>query len=299
MILVACSGDNSETNKNVKEVNAIDVSEFVEITYEGLNSAGIAEYTADYDAMVEKIYTDELNQDNNEDEDILEQLKEDLNIYLDNMTDLSNDDEIILSIDSEHDRVKTTEKTLVVSGLEEPKVLTTEDVEENLDVEFKGINGSGNFKVYNQFDEPLYDFHFPFEESNELNNGDEVVLEKDNMNQDELLRIGYILDENFAPKFEVTGLTEMASTVKDINNYNEIKEEIEEKMRDTKSAYFVEANFQKYDYTGNLEEWMYAAEEKKPFDGEDEERLGSLIAVYSMKDYDWNDGRLVKDSTYV
>src|SRR5699024_4284886 len=248
MILVACSGDNSETNKNVKEVNAIDVSEFVEITYEGLNSAGIAEYTADYDAMVEKIYTDELNQDNNEDEDILEQLKEDLNIYLDNMTDLSNDDEIILSIDSEHDRVKTTEKTLVVSGLEEPKVLTTEDVEENLDVEFKGINGSGNFKVYNQFDEPLYDFHFPFEESNELNNGDEVVLEKDDMNEDELLRIGYILDENFAPKFEVTGLTEMASTVKDINNYNEIKEEIEEKMRDTKSAYFVEANFQKYDY---------------------------------------------------
>lgn len=296
--LAACSSSGS-TEEEIEEINSVDVSEFVEVTYKGLNSVGIAEYTVDYEIIFEEIYGDELSLDSVDGEEALEQLKEDLSIYLDDMTDLTNDDEIILSIDSTNDQVKTTEKTLVVSGLEDPKVLTTKDVEGSIDIEFKGINGNGNFEIYNQFDEPLHDFYFPFVEVDDLSNGDEVILEKDEINEDELLRLGYVLDEDFAPRFEVSGLTEMANTVNEINNYNELKEEIDEKMRDIKKAYFIDNSWQKYDYTGNLEKWMYVAEEKKPFEDEEEERLGSLIAVYSMKDYDWNDNSLVSESTYV
>src|SRR5699024_10064077 len=252
----------------------------------------------DYESIFTEIY-DELSLDDDEGRDTLEQLKDDVTISLDNTTNLSNGDEIILSIESNNKHVKTTEKSMVVNGLEEPKTLTTDDVERNLEVEFKGINGKGELKVYNMFEEPLHNLEFLFQETKNLSNGDEVTLEEEGIDTDELIRLGYVLEEDFAPIFEVNGLTEIASTADEIDNLNEIKEEIVDKMEDTKSAYFVEANFQKYDYTGNLETWMYVPEEKKPFEDEDEERIASLIAIYSMKDFDWNDGRLVRESTYV
>ena len=298
-ILVACSSNNNVKEKNENEVESIDINEFVEITYEGLSSVGVAEYTVDYESIFKEIYNDELSIDSDEGKDALEQLKNDVSILLDTTTNLSNGDEIILSIESNNKHVKTTEKSMVVNGLEEPKTLTTDDVEKDLEVEFKGINGKGELKVYNMFEEPLHNLEFSFQETENLSNGDEVTLEEKDIDTDELIRLGYVLEEDFAPIFEVNGLTEIASTVDEIGNLNEIKEEIVDKMEDTKSAYFVEANFQKYDYTGNLETWMYVPKEKKPFEDEDEERIASLIAIYSMKDFDWNDGRLVRESTYV
>src|SRR5699024_7562089 len=162
LILVACSGNNVK-EKNEKEVKSIDVNEFVEVTYEGLSSVGVAEYKVDYESIFTEIY-DELSLDDDEGRDTVEQLKDDVTISLDNTTNLYNGDEIILSIESNNKHVKTTEKSMVVNGLEEPKTLTTDDVERNLEVEFKGINGKGELKVYNMFEEPLHNLEFLFQE---------------------------------------------------------------------------------------------------------------------------------------
>lgn len=275
--------------------SAKDVSEYVEVDFNGIDTKG----TVNYDVDKEKLFKDTLDFDVNgssqPDEKIAEEIEkmyDAIEIKLDKTEDLSNGDEIEISanVDGEKTKIiKSGKKTVEVKKLDAPKWITNEEIEKKLVVNFNGVSGKGDVQIDNVLDSPLNELDFTVENDGELENGDKVkvILSKDE--EDQILEEGYLLEKDFAPTFEVKGLSIVAKKASDISNLDDIKRMIDEEVkREYKDSDSDKSWGRKYEI--EEEKLMYRQFENESSENEEEYSFdgsnnGNLIKIFSVKEF--------------
>lgn len=275
--------------------SAKDLSEYVEVEFNGIDTKG----TVDYYVDTEKLYKDTLDFDvnvsNQPDEKTVEEINnmnEAIEVKIDKTENLSNGDkvEIIADVDGDKTKkIKSGKKTIEVKNLDEPKWLTNEEVEKKLVVNFNGVSGRGEVQIDNVLDSPLDQLEFTVENDGKLKNGDKVnvVLSKDE--EDQLLQEGYLLEQDFAPTFEVKGLSIVAEEATDISNLEDIKRMIDEKVKRDYQDFDPDKSWgSKYEI--KEEKLMYRQFENESSNSDepsswDSSNNGNLIKIFSVKEY--------------
>jgi hypothetical protein len=275
---------------------AKDMTEYIDVDFTGMDTNGVATYSLDE----KKLLKDTLNYDGEEapGQKVLEEMDSIYSSYkikLDKTDKLSNGDKVKVTVTVDSDKtkkIKSGDKTFEVTGLEEPKKLTSADVEKNLVLNFTGVSGKGTAKIDNIFDEPLSYVDIEIEDDGELKNGDKakVILSKEAEN--ELFDKGYVLDKKFSPEFEVKGLEVVAEKATDIANLDDIKRMIdEEAKRSYKDSYADES--WGYRYEIKQEKLMYrqfvSSKDKNKdswsWGNDGSSSNGNLIGIYTIKRY--------------
>ena len=273
-----------------------DINKYVDVTFSGIDTEGQATYTVDTNKMLKDV----LNYDSDKGtptEKELEEVTDLMNsfkIKLDKTDKLSNGDKVKVTITVNEDKtkkLKSSEKTVEVKGLEEPKELTNKDVEKNLVVNFNGVSGRGVAKIDNVFDAPLNSINFEFENDGKFKNGDKAKIILTKEQKENLILDGYVPEKDFEPTFEVSGLEEVAEKASDIKNLEDIKRMIDEQVKRTYKDYNVDSSWgTRYEIT--LNRMMY-----RQFDKEDSKddmyysgytntgQNGNLIGIYTIKQY--------------
>ncbi len=276
---------------------SLDVAEFASMTFEGLDSQGKAEYSIDEDDLIAAIFGQD--GDDAETEEEISRLKSAYTVEVDQEDNLSNGDKVTLKITVDEDQtklIKSSEREFTVSDLGESTVLTEDEVEKNLVVNFNGTSGKGEAKIDNTFDSPLDYFDFQIENDGELKNGDEATILMDKETQDQLHSLDYIVEKDFNPVFKVKGLDEIAEKATDISNLDDIKRMIEEELKREYEDLYPDDSFG-HVYETTEEKFMY-----RQFDsGKNETSTftstgiaadhGNLIGIYSVNKYSGGDDR--------
>src|SRR5699024_6443483 len=91
------------------------------------------------------------------------------------------------------DKYKSGTKTVTVSGLEEPEVLTSKDVQSKLIVNFNGYSGRGNAQIDNLLDYSLSSVNFPIAGDGKLSNGETAKIEITPEFEEDVFNAGYKL----------------------------------------------------------------------------------------------------------
>ncbi|RPF57476.1 hypothetical protein [Abyssicoccus albus] len=119
-----------------------------------------------------------------------------------------------------------------VSGLEEPKVLSSDDIKKHVIPKFKGASGSGTAELENTFSDELSSLRFTVENNGELENGEKtkIILEDDYKSQ--LSSMGYVMEDSEGVEVEVKDLTDYASKASDIKNLDSVLRMIDEKTKE-------------------------------------------------------------------
>lgn len=282
-LLAACGGTQN-------------VTDYVEVSFSGMDTKGTADYEVNETALIEEIFNlDEVAQDFPSDEVAIEayEILGAYSIKMEPSDNLSNGDKvkIIVTVDEKVTKqIKSGEKEFTVEGLEEPKELTTEEVEKNLVLNFNGVSGRGFAQIDKIFDEPLLnDIDYQIENDGKLENGEKakVILDKDAENQ--LNANGYVLEKDFNPTVEVKNLDAVAEKATDIANLEDLErflgEEFSSKYEDTDYSF---GSNTKYEVT--QEKLLYRQFDKKS-SGDDADyyyedmKNGNLISIYSVKKY--------------
>lgn len=287
---------------------SVDLMDYVEVSFEGVDSLGRASYSVDIDGAIAELY--DLSPEPTEaemaevlgDPDLMREIERAYDSYeisLDKDENLSNGDTVtvIIAVDEEKSKgLKGGEKEFTVEGLQEPEVITTEEVEKHIVIDFIGSSGRGRARVENTFNNELSSLEFEVENDGQLTNGDQVTLAIDEEFERELLNEGYKLEDGFNPTYEVKGLNVFAEKAEDIKNLDDIKRMIEEEA--------------KRDYNENPEwnfEAMYKLKEElfmyRQFDEEnndsgwsgDESTDGALVGVYSVEEYNNKEDKELQD----
>ena len=277
-----------------------DLTDYIDVSFSGMDSQGTANYEIESEELLKEIfdYDEETNFVDEETELEIKKLDGAYKIKVDPEEDLSNGDKvkIIASVDDEKtDKIKGGEKEVTVEDLEEPDVLTSKDVEENLVLNFNGASGNGEAMIDNKFDDSLGELSFEIEGDGELENGEKAkaVLDEDEI-EGTLNNAGYVLEEDFNPTFEVEGLDIVAEEASDIENLKDIERMIKEEVGDTYKDRDEEYSFGSI-YDIDKKAMMY-----RPFDqdSDNEEELfmedegkqnGSLVGVYHITQYSGGD----------
>lgn len=292
--------------------SAKDLSDYVEVSFEGIDTRGTAYHYVSYDKIYEEVlnYKGTASSPDQEIQDQMMDIESSYEIKLDKMDNLKNGDTVKVTVTVNKDKtkkVKSGEKTIKVTGLDEPKILTNEDVEKNLVVNFNGVSGRGESQIDNIFDSPLDLIDFTFENDGELKNNDKakVVISKEE--EDLLLQNGYLLAEDFSPVFEVKGLDIVADNASNIANIDDITRMIDEGIkREYQSS---ETNEYSWDtrYEITEEKLMYRAFRKETnndqgaqawyYDGTDN---GNLVKVFTVKSFSGGaEGKLIETQTVI
>src|SRR5699024_11214359 len=297
LLLTACGGSKMET---------VDIFEYVDVEFEGMNSIGTASYDVDVDSMIKDILRIDSKEEAEERlEEFSEEDQEDFISFLnsDNIMDitfnesenLSNGDEIELTvkvIDGEG-YINGGKKTFTVENLEEPQILTSEEVEKFVVVEFLGASGKGFANIDNLFKDELANLVFEIENDGELSNDDKVelkVAEEENDGTKKLIELGYKLEDNFKVEKEVKNLPEYASSAKDIKNYKDIERMLDERAKEA----FDDSN---QSFTKGLTFYRQFNDEavlEESLSGEvfvEVEKHGELITLYEVTEYIWPDDK--------
>jgi len=282
-----------------------EITEYIDVSFSGVDTMGEASYSLNDEELIEDVFDINL-EDEFPDEETAEEIDTMLDAYkikLENDEELSNGDTVKLTAnvnEEKTDKIKGGEKEVTVEGLEEPKTLTSKDVEENLVLNFNGVSGRGKAQIDTTFDEGfLNDIVYNIENDGTLKNGDKAKLDLDDDFVETLNNNGYILEEDFSPTFEVKGLESVAEKADDIKNLKDVKrylkEELNDKYKDT--DYSIGPN-KKYEIKEEALMYRQFAEEE---DGESssemfgsgtndlEEGHGSLIGIYSIEQYNVSD----------
>jgi len=275
--------------------NPEEMTDYVEVSFSGTDTMGTANYEVNEEQLIEEVF--DYNDDTNfADEETLEEinnLEEAYKIQLEPDEDLSNGDTVSLtvSVDEEKtDKIQGGEKEVTVENLEEPDVLTSEDVENNLVLNFIGANGKGAAKIDNTFNEsPLSEINFKVKNNGELENGDKSEIIISDETRSSLNKDGYVLDDDFNPSFTVEGLYNVAEKPDDIENLEDIERMINEKLNreyDDKEPIriFYETEkettmYRQFNETKEDEDDMFSAEEQTG-------GHGNLIKIYSVEKED-------------
>ena len=265
-----------------------DVTDYVKVSFSGMDGAGRAEFSVAEDKMFEDIF--DMDSDSF-DKDTLKEMMQISDAYktkMDKEKNLSNGDEVKVTVSVDEDttdKLNGGEKVFTVKDLEEPKKLTSQDVEDNLDIEFAGANGRGEaISIYNLFDSGLGAINFEVENNGKLNNGEDakIILENDDV-EDDLLRYGYVLADDFQPTVKVEGLYNIAEKATDIANLKEIKKMIE---KDANKQYG-EGMFERYKI--KQEKLVYRQFGKDPAsDDDDDDDNSNKIGTNDASDDDGN-----------
>lgn len=281
--------------------SAKDLTDYVDVSFTGMDGQGTADYDVDEEKLYKEIfdYDDETDFADEETEEEMENMEDTYKIKLDNDKNLSNGDKVKVTVsvnEDKTDKIKGGEKEVTVKGLDKPKKLTTQDVEEHLVVNFSGVSGRGTSKIDNTFDSPLSDIDFSIKNDGELKNGDKAKVMLDEDGEKKLNDAGYILDKDFEPTFEVEGLDMIAEKAEDIKNLKDIERMIEERAKRRYQDLDPDKKWGHY-YKITREKLMY-----RQFDNDDEKtdddstpslsresndssENGNLIGIYTVKKY--------------
>lgn len=274
---------------------AKDISEYIDVSFQGYNTFGTVTATLNdsfYSENGVNKYVNDLNG---------------INIEFDKEDNLSNGDEIKVTtvVDAEEMKekkipVKQGEKTVTVEGLEEPEVLTNQEVEDNLVLNYLGVSGTGTTQIDNLFSEPLDNVNFEVSNDGTLTNGDMATIAISKEDESLLNDQGYILDEDFAPSFEVSGLNVVAGSVIEIANLGDIErminEEVNRQFATSGSYKSYEVNFDKFMYRQFKKETK--EDEAAHYDSVDSTQTdGNLIGIYTINKY--LDGELSDTETAI
>ena len=271
-----------------------DIMEYLDVSFYGIDSKGNANYYLEENRLIgsalnlgEEVHDFPDEKTRKEAEAILGSYT----IEIEPMENLSNGDEVQVTIVVDKDKtkkVKGGEKKFTVEGLELPEILTAEEVEKKLVLNFNGVNGRGVSQIDNVFDvSPLDYMDFEIENDGELKNGDQAKLLLDEDFEATLNEGGYILEEGFQPTFEVKGLAEVAEKATDVKNLDDVErfllEELSNQYRDTDYSF---GSNTVYDI--KQEELMYRqfkkiAEDESVSSSVDDN--GNLIGIFSVKKY--------------
>lgn len=287
-------------------VKSVDLTDYIEVSFDGMDTVGYANYYVDdYEAVVDRsgfkpedFETEmiKLVEKKPEKAEEINALFSQYNVSIDKEENLSNGDKVkvTVTVDEDAKGVKGGEKEFTVEGLEEPEELTAEDVKKHIIVDFVGANERGSARIENTFNDDLAYIDFTVENNGELTNGDEAIL---TINEEEtsLIENGFKLAEDFNVTYEVKGLHEFAAKAEDISNIQDVKRMITEEVN---KAYPKESdwNFSTV-YDVNEEVALY-----RQFNDEDEdsyssetEQHGSFVVLYTIKEYDNMDSKKEKD----
>ncbi|MCJ7843181.1 hypothetical protein MUB24_20340 [Lederbergia sp. NSJ-179] len=223
-----------------------------------------------------------------------------MEIKLDKTENLSNGDkiEIIANVDGEKTKkIKSGKITIEVKNLDEPKWLTNEEVEKKLVVNFNGVSGRGEVQIDNVLDSPLDQVKFTVENDGELKNGDKVKVTLSKDEEEQLLQEGYLLEKDFAPTFEVKGLSIVAEKATDISNLDDIKRMIDEEVKREYKDLSPDKGWG-YKYEIKEEKFMYRQfeNESEKSDSLGASNNGNLIKIFSVKQFSGGSETKLKDS---
>lgn len=271
-----------------------DMTEYVEVSFSGMDTQGTASYDVDVTGLIGEIFDLE-EADDNPDKKTAKEIESVLSAYdvkVKPESDLANGDEVtvVVSVDEEKtDKITGGEKKFTVKDLEEPKKVTTKDVEEKLVVNFNGVSGRGVAQIDNIFDEsPMSDITFEIENDGELKNEDQATVIVGSDFEDVLQSNGYILEEDFNPTFEVTGLDVVAEKAEDIKNLEDIERFLDEELNDDYENTDYEYGMN-YRYEIEQESLMYRQFEKTSDQDASisnmENNNGNLVGLFSIKHY--------------
>src|SRR5699024_7637949 len=167
----------------------VDLAEHAEITFNGMDTNGYATYDVVTDELLTTMFDYkpalELEQQFDSEEMqafhiALYELESGVSTEIDKYDNLSNGDEVTLTVtvdDGLSDKYKSGTKIVTVSGLEEPEVLTSKDVQSKLIVNFNGYSGRGNAQIDNLLDYSLSSVNFPIAGDGKLSNGETAKIE--------------------------------------------------------------------------------------------------------------------------
>lgn len=288
----------------------VDMIDFIDVEFQGLDTRGFASYSINYDRLHTYLYENDLEiefeddmhvYDNEEFEDILE-------ISFDNSLDLSNGDTVKLLVSVDLTKVKNLtggEKEVTVEGLDEPKWLTSEEVEKHLVVNFNGVSGRGEAQIDNTLPDELGGLPFQLVGDGEFKNGDTAKIEVSAELQDRLVQHGYLLEDSFDPRFEVKGLAEVAEKAGDIANLEDIKRMIDEETTRTYKDWWVDKEVGTR-YEIKEEKLLYRQFTREDNDSQNlfgyrsTTNNGNLIKIFSIKEYSGGtEGKLKKEYTAI
>lgn len=268
--------------------------DYVEVSFSGMDTQGMANYDMDTTALIEKIFKLEGAHDY-PDAKVAEEANQVLNAYsikVEPTDNLSNGDKVKVIVTVDEDRtkkIKGGEKEVIVEGLEEPKKLTTEEVEKNLVLNFNGVSGRGVAQIDKVFDEAfLNNLKFEIENDGQLKNGDKAKVIVGKEAEEVLHNNGYVLDEDFNPTVEVKNLDIVAEKATDIKNLKDVErfldEELKNKYKDTDLQFGSNVK-----YEIKQEKLMYRQFDKESSDDDSYSRAnkkhGNLIGIYSVERY--------------
>ncbi|MFD2210365.1 hypothetical protein ACFSMW_11695 [Virgibacillus halophilus] len=291
---------------------AKDATDYVNVSFSGMSGAGSATYNMDESKMFEDIFDMDSKSDSVNRETLKEmgQISDAYKIKLDKKRELSNGDKVKVTVSVNEDetkKIKGGQKEITVKGLEEPKELTSEDVENNLNVDFNGANGRGEANVYNNLDSGLSTIDFEVENDGKLKNGEQAkIILKDEDSKNDMLRFGYVLADDFQPTVKVKDLYNVAEKASDIANLKDIQKQTE---KDAKKQYSPGVVLEGHKI--KLEKWMYRQFGEDKDDDYNSDKIGTsdvsdhdgtLIGIYSVtkteKVYDENKKDLANKVTH-
>lgn len=284
--------------------NSKQLVDYVDVEFSGMDTEGSAYAIVD----TEKLLKDTLDFDAEKDfpdekqKEEIANIEDGYKIKLDKENNLSNGDKIKVTVNVNEEKtkkIKSGEKVVEVKGLDEPKKLTNENVNKHLVVNFSGVSGRGKAKVDNSFDDGLSDIDFEIKNDGNLKNGDQAGLDVTKSFKNSLSDVGYILDKDFNPTFEVKGLDKVAEKATDIANLEDIKRMIDESV---KREYKDDDWFRKYEITLNKLMYRQFSKENSNEDSDSgwytssTESNGNLIGIYTIKEYSVGTDSKLKDT---
>ena len=288
-------------------VKSVDLMDYVEVSFDGMDTSGYADYYVnDYEAVVERsgfkpedfeAEMIKLVEKKPEKAEEINALFSQYSVSIDKEDGLSNGDKVTVTVTVDEDAkgVKCGEKEFTVEGLEEPEVLTSEEVEKQVIVDFVGANERGEARIENTFGGDLSSVAFTVENSGTLSNGDNVQLIV-NDEEDPLINYGYKLEEDFDVSFEVKGLQEFAQKAEDIANIADVKRMITEEVA---KDYPKDSDWgftRVYDVKEEVTLYRQFPEvDEDDYYGSNLEDNGSFVVLFTITEYSDKDAKKDKD----
>ncbi|WP_053071863.1 hypothetical protein [Ornithinibacillus contaminans] len=267
-----------------------ELSDYVEVHFEGYDTMGTATYEVDEEQLVKDTFEVSENVFDLDPETLneIDDMLSSYSVELDNDTDLSNGDDVIVKLKVNDDKTKKLktkdELKVTVSGLEEPEKLSDEEIEKNVVVNFNGVSGKGTLKIDSTFSDDLSGLSFESTQDGEIKNGDTVVVGLTETARDSLASLGYVLTGEGKAEFKATGLDVVAEKPSDIVNLEDIERLISEGInREYQDSSY---GFYKYEIIkGNTYYRQFERDEDSSSFWGSSPSNGTLVNVYTIKKY--------------
>src|SRR5690625_529689 len=167
LFTTACGGIKSKT---------VDLIDYVDVHFDGMSTVGYVDYYVDIHQAVLDVYgweADEFEENMIELQDKKPEVATEINnlfesysIELDKADELANGDQVTVKVTVDEESsfaFNGGEKEFTVDGLEEPEVLTEEEVQKHIVVDFIGANERGFARINNTFSGDLNNISFDIE----------------------------------------------------------------------------------------------------------------------------------------